>query len=376
MTLSSFITTQREQILEAWESDAAARFSQAESGSVVPWRDHLGALLYAIARDLDAESRTSPAGSARSAQRDAWENVKALAEKHGADRAHGGMTLKQMVTEFPALRSAVTQLWFRSLPAATSDDLVDLIRFDEAVDLSLTQSVSEFMDRLNRSRETFLGILGHDLRNPLSTIISAGRLIAEDGLDAATTRDMASRIVSTGERMHQLVVDLLDFTRTRFSGHMPIQRRECDLAQTVKRVAGEFTTSHPRRAVHVRVSGDLRGHWDDMRMSQAVANLLGNAVDHGADGTPVEISTSANESEVAIAVHNDGPPIEKERHEQLFEPFSTMRAGDTKHHDPRHLGLGLYITKAIVAGHNGHIDVDSSAQHGTTFTVHLPRRTE
>src|SRR5262245_8470167 len=278
-----------------------------------------------------------------------------------------------MVPEFPALRLSVTRLWLRSLTSVTARDLDDLIRFDEALDLALTRSVSEFMDRLNRSRENFLGILGHDLRDPLSTIVTAAKLMLEEGFDQSTMPDLAGRIVRTAERLHQLVFDLLDFTRTRVGGQMPIRRRETDLGRTVRNVADEFASSHPERPVHINVSGDLNGSWDEKRMSQAIGNLLANAVHHGAEDKPIDVSASADDREVEIAVHNEGPPIPQERHSRLFEPLNSAGARGAQARGTSHLGLGLYIANAIVSGHKGRIDVDSSSERGTTFTIHLPR---
>jgi signal transduction histidine kinase len=373
MKLSSFIETHQEEILEAWESDAFRPVPRPSAVSFAPLRDHLGELLRAIARDLEAGG---PGGEAREGtqERATWTNVKAVAEKHGAQRQNQGIPLKHMVPEFPALRRSVTRLWLRSLTSVTPRDLDDLIRFDEALDLSLTLSIAEFMDRLNRSRENFLGILGHDLRDPLSTIVTAAKLMLEDGFDQSTVPDVAGRIVRTGERMHHLIVDLLDFTRARVGGQMPIERRETDLARAVRNVADEFASSHPDRPVHIQMSGDMSGRWDEQRMSQAIGNLLANAVHHGAQDKPIDVSASADEREVAIAVHNEGPPIPKQRRSSLFEPWNATEPQGAEGRETNHLGLGLYIANAIVSGHEGRIDVDSSSERGTTFTIHLPRQ--
>ena len=198
-----------------------------------------------------------------------------------------------MVPEFPALRSCTSHLWLASHHATTSEDIADLMRFDEAIDFALTSSVAEFMERLNRSRETFLGILGHDLRDPLSTIITGAKLLHQEDLDQARTRDVAGRISATGERMQQLVADLLDFTQTRLGGRMSIQRRRGDLGSVVRAVADEFTTSHPNHAIRVDVAGDISGQWDTKRIGQAVGNLLGNALHHGRAASPIEVSAKA-----------------------------------------------------------------------------------
>ena len=370
MSLSSFIAAHREEILKAWEAGAPTRFPRAQEESFAPLRDNLAELLDAIAQDLDGSTR---ADDSHIDQTRAWTHVKAVAEKHGEGRAHAGISVKHMVPEFPALRSSVARLWLESLSSVTKRDLVDLIEFDAGLDLALMHAVSKFMDQLTTSRVTFLSILGHDLRDPLSTVISAARLMLEEGFDPAKMPDVAKRIVRTGERMHHLVVDLLDFTRSRVSGKMPIQRHESDLGHTIRTAADEFSTSHPERALNIDVSGDLHGSWDDRRMSQAIGNLLANAVHHGAQDKPIDISTWADESEVAIAVHNEGPPIPKERRGQLFDPLNVVRERETTGRNSGHLGLGLYIAKAIVSGHRGQIDVDSSSERGTTFTIHLPR---
>jgi hypothetical protein len=372
MNLSSFIAAHREEILRAWEESASTRFRSADEVSFAPLRDNLGELLDAIAQDLNGRA---PADDSRTNQtrEHAWTHVKAIAEKHGEGRAHEGISLKQMVPEFPALRASVNRLWLASLPSMTKRDLLDLVEFDAGLDLALMHAVSTFMDQLTRSRVTFLSILGHDLRDPLFTVISAAKLMLEEGFDPAKMHDVASRIVRTGERMHQLVIDLLDFTRSRISGQMPIQRRESDLGHTVRNVADEFSSSHPERALNIEVSGDLHGAWDDKRMSQAIGNLLANAVHHGAEDKPIDISTWGDETEVAIAVHNEGPPIPEERRGQLFDPLNVVREREATGRDSGHLGLGLYIAKAIVSGHRGQIEVDSSPERGTTFTIHLPR---
>ena len=373
MKLASFIASNRELILEAWQHDAVNRAPPEDHGGVGRLRDHLGELLVAIATDLEA---ADSGGSLEGHDRARWSSVEALATKHGAGRADDGFTVTQLVPEFPALRFCASHLWFESQQQVTTEDLADLVRFDEAIDFALTCSVDEFMERLNRSRETFLGVLGHDLRDPLSTMITGAKLLREDNIDERTRCDIAGRIASTGERMQQLVADLLDFTQARLGGRMPIERRDADLARVVRAVADEFASSHPDRPIRLDVTGDVNGCWDAKRVSQAVGNLLGNALHHGAAASPIDVSARADEVEATIVVHNEGPAIPADKQSHLFEPISPAKpnTNDTRH--AKHLGLGLYITKAIVTGHGGRIDVDSSPMRGTTFTVHLPRHSD
>jgi signal transduction histidine kinase len=249
------------------------------------------------------------------------------------------------------------------------------VRFDDALDAALTKSISEFATWLDGSREKFLGILGHDLRNPLSAIIGAAHLINDSPKSNANeeVRFLTGRIIHSGERMHRMLVDLLDFARMRLGGTMPIERRATDLEKALRNLAEEFSISHPQRPLRVEINGDLRGRWDDQRINQAVANLLGNAANHGTPNTPIILGARSCAQDVSISVHNEGPPIPPERRDQIFEPL--VRGSERSHAsgDRSSIGLGLYIAKAIVTGHGGRIEVDSSAKKGTTFTIHLPR---
>ncbi|HEY2162382.1 MAG TPA: sensor histidine kinase, partial [Gemmatimonadaceae bacterium] len=278
MHLVSFISSHRDAILAAWEKDARSRILADHDIDIVQLRDHLGELLDSVARDLGAH-RHAPVDSVDHGPTGTLNRVEAVAEMHGARRAQQGMTVKQVVSEFPILRSCVMRLWLQSRPPSytTAADLDDVIRFDEAIDRALTESVGEFMDRLDRSRDTFLGILGHDLRDPLSTVIAGGKLLLESGLDQEQARDVLQRIVGTGERMNHLVADLLDAVRTQLGGQMPIQRRDADLGATIRNIANEFATARPDRKINLSLSGDARGYWDDRRVGQAVANLVTNA---------------------------------------------------------------------------------------------------
>jgi signal transduction histidine kinase len=122
----------------------------------------------------------------------------------------------------------------------------------------------------------------------------------------------------------------------------------------------------------VSKTGDLRGAWDRERLLQALVNLVSNAVHHGAADRPIAVSAAGAADEVTIAVHNEGPPIESDRIDHLFDAMKAIEPGGVR--DRRHLGLGLYIVDKIVAAHAGRIEVRSSKTEGTTFTMHLPRR--
>jgi PAS domain S-box-containing protein len=216
-----------------------------------------------------------------------------------------------------------------------------------------------------------LGIVGHDLRNPLSAVVLAARLL-ERHVDASPeVRGLAERIRRAADRMDSIVAVLLDYTRVRSGQGIPIRPSECLLDALVLSVVEECAAARPGREVRTSADGDGAGRWDRDRIGQVVQNLVSNALDHGPQHEPVEVAFRGFEREVELAVRNTGPPIPPEILPRLFDPFRRAEAPQELRHQG--LGLGLFIARAIVDAHGGWIAARSSGGEGTVFTVRLPR---
>ncbi|WNG34472.1 PAS domain S-box protein [Archangium violaceum] len=218
-------------------------------------------------------------------------------------------------------------------------------------------------------REDVVAIVSHDLRNPLNAItLSATALLKREDVDERSTKAV-SRIYAAAERASGMICDLLDFTQARVSG-IPVQPAPLDFHEHVHRVVEEVQLAWPERHITFHAHGDGRGEWDEGRLAQVVTNLVGNALQHSPAGTPVRVSTWDEGQDVRLEVHNEGDPIPSELRTMLFEPYQRgQEAGEGR----GSLGLGLYITRQIVLGHGGTLDVQSTEDEGTTFTVRLPR---
>jgi signal transduction histidine kinase len=219
--------------------------------------------------------------------------------------------------------------------------------------------------RAIRERDRYIGVLGHDLRNPLAAIRMGLQLLLQSQTVSGRDRGRVARMVGTADRMHDMIRDLLDFTRSSV-GSFPHRPVATDLRHLCDAAVDELRAVHPERTITVDVTEDLTGVWDPDRLKQALLNLLGNAIDHGGDG-PVSIRIEGAGQDVVVTVHNDGEPIPASVLPVLFEPF---RRGDGS---PHGLGLGLYIVREIVRSHGGAIEVHSSASEGTTFVSRWPR---
>lgn len=377
MRLADFIERNREPIMAEWEAFARTCAPASGSMDVAALRDHANEMLTVIAADLRTpqtgrEQSEKSKGDAPSLE----PQGKTAAEKHGAGRAESGFTTDQMVSEYRALRASVIRLWTRAQGEIVPADLEDLTRFNEAIDQSLAESITRYTEDLDQSKETFLAILGHDLRNPLGAIsMSAGFMLDTHELQEPHLTLM-TRIASSAKRMNQLIGDLLDFTRSRLGGGIPIVRADMNVGKVVHDVVDEIKAAHPQRTIQVDARGALHGKWDCARMSQVLTNLIGNALEHGSDRSVVTVNVHGDEKEVTIAVHNRGPAIPADQLNGIFNPMKRSEGTGSGggRGQSENLGLGLYIAERIVNAHNGTIEVDSSEERGTTFTVHLPRQ--
>lgn len=374
--LADFIAANREPILAEWE--AFARTCTPASGvmDIPALRDHANEMLTVIAADLrspqgkDVQMEKSK-GNAPTGDPDA----STAAGEHGAGRAESGFTVEQMVSEYRALRASVIQLWVRARGELGPADLDDLTRFNEAIDQSLAESITRYSEELGYSRDMFLAILGHDLRTPLGAVLTSAKFMLEtQGLEEPSLT-LTTRIAASSTRMVQMVGDLLDFTRSRLGGGIPVDRADMSMARAVHDVVDELGAAHPGCTLQVDTHGAQRGEWDCARITQVVSNLVGNALEHGSPGTVVRVDVQGGDDETTVAVHNSGPVLTAEQLNGIFNPMKPRESGGRTARDGPggNLGLGLYIAERIVHAHRGRIEVESSEERGTTFTVHLPR---
>jgi len=370
--LADFIVANRAAILAEWVEFAKTCSPAGGSMGRTGLSDHAGEMLSVIAGDLKTpQGKQAQAEKSKGQAPASGPEGSTAAEKHGKGRAESGFSLDEMVAEYRALRASVVRLWTKEKGEIRSTDLEDLTRFNEAIDQSLTESITQFTRDLDNSKEMFLAILGHDLRTPIGAIMTSAAFMVETKELVEPYLTLTSRIVSSASRMNQMVGALLDFTRSRLGGGIPITRAPMNMGKTVHDVVSEIEAAHPGRKIEVNARGSLKGDWDCARISQVLTNLIGNALEHGSDRTIVNVDVFADDSELAMAIHNRGAAIPTD---QVDGIFGAMKKQENTGNQSGNLGLGLYIADQIVRAHNGKISVESSEDRGTTFTVTLPRQ--
>lgn len=218
-------------------------------------------------------------------------------------------------------------------------------------------------------RERIIGIIGHDLRNPLNTMIMACGLLISHGALSQEDARLVHRVVDSGHRMSRMIEQLVEFTRARLGGGFVLALRPSDLGQICENIAAELRISASAQ-IHVTTKGDVTGIWDADRLAEVVSNIAGNAVEHATPGTAVEIRVFAEGETMVTEIENHGPCIPPDLLPTIFTAF--RRATAKANREAGHLGLGLYIANEIVRSHGGNL-VARSSDETTTFAMRLPR---
>lgn len=373
MRLADFIHSEMQAILANWEAFAATQLPAAQHMQPLALRDHAQQILEAVARDLrtlqgrDAQTQKSlglaPVLSAA---------PETAAQTHAVLRATSGFDINQLAAEYRALRASVLRLWTDAFPHAEGTRLEDMIRFNEAIDQALGESIAFFSRRVERSRNLLLGMLGHDMRSPLQTIVMTSSYLSALNAGAEVSK-AASRLINSGAQMKALLDDLLDFNRTQLGLGINVSPKPVDLARLFVDELDRIRAAQPGRDIKLLVSGDCFGEWDPLRLQQLLANLTLNAINYGTAGTPVQVTLRGDEADVTFEVRNSGPAIDRETLSSIFDPL-TRGLGQVEHdRTSGNLGLGLYIAQEIAKGHRGDIRARSDSTD-TVFSVRLPRR--
>jgi signal transduction histidine kinase len=217
-----------------------------------------------------------------------------------------------------------------------------------------------------------LGMVGHDLRNPLSVISMSVAQLARSSSSGDRSQAWLSRITAATNRMERMIRDLLDGSRIELGIALPLDIRKGDADQSCWRIIEDFRASNPNREIRYEPGDIGEVDWDPDRIEQVLENLVGNALKYSPERTPVRLGWTRAQSEIVVEVVNDGAPIPGSLLPHLFEPFQRGEHQDTAR-SRNGIGLGLYIVRHIVRQHGGTIAVQSSAETGTKFTLTLPQ---
>lgn len=370
MRFSAFIRENIEQIIAEWEAFARTLLPAAKTMSTLALRNHCRGILLVIANDMET-GQTPGERSVKSKQlMPAGGAVETAAAAHGALRQIAGFDLLQLVGEFRALRASVLALWRRRTAVDNADAaLEEVARFNEGIDQALAESI----ERYSTDISSFLAVVGHDLRSPLWVIQGSSEILASPGLDDSKRSEAMTRVRRSIQSMGRLISDLLEYAGTQLGHGISLRRSPCDLGPICTDAVDAIQSIYPERKFALSLSGDLQVHADAPKMEQVLLNLLNNAVQHGDSEAPVSLKVSGRQDEVVLEVANPGPPIPIAALHTILDPKVLVPTARSEPHDHPYtgLGMGLFIVREIVNGHDGTITVASAEE--TVFKVTLPR---
>lgn len=374
MNLSAFIRSRMTEIVAEWTAFAKQIAPSEEEMSDMALTDHAEDILCAIAIDIEtAQSKHQQQEKSRG------EKVGSLAEEsaaaiHGRLRQESHFTLLQLSSEFRALRATVLRLWLPSVQQMSDTTMYEMVRFNEAIDQALAESIATYCEKADRTRDMFLAVLGHDLRAPLANVSLLGDLLARTGVPQNQVATLAQKAKRNALVMSAMVTDLLGFARLQLRAGMPAERLPLDALEVCNAAVADARAMYPSSTILFDYIGDLSGSFDGVRLRQLVTNLLINAAQHGSTDSNVRLDAVGSDDAITLSVTNWGIVIPEESIKSIFQPLVQLVSDSDDECRPKtSLGLGLFIAQETVAAHNGTISVTSSETDGTVFSVRFPR---
>jgi signal transduction histidine kinase len=369
MRLSEFLRQSSDLIVE--HSVEFARSLEPLSNPTINTavlRNHLPLVLEAIAADLD-QPQSRAAGILKSEGRAVHLDDESAAEIHGRMRAEIGLSIAEVVAEYRVLRAVVIRLWVDGQQALKEEDIPDLIRFNEAIDQAITESVAFHTLAVARWRDMMLAVVSHDLRGPVQAILSTSQVLSSKA--AELYAPYVGAITRSVHRLTGLLDSLLDYSKVRLGEGLPLERRLVDLAAACESELELLRAVLPAK-IEFSATGPTIGQFDAGRVREALANLVSNAVQYRLPDSVIRVIIEGSADSVYLAVINEGEVIAPEVLRTLFEPLRQREKGPNAA-ARRNLGIGLFVVREIAKAHGG--DVAAVASNGEiTFSMLLPRQ--
>lgn len=375
--LGALLLAQKEVLMRQWTARVLADPEVPEANRLTEpeLRDHIPTFIDELAAKMTGHAFSPPpaeVGSGESVGRSLGANGTATA--HARQRFAQRYATSAALRELSHFRAVVIELCFREA-IVLRHDTAQLLH--AAIDGAMGKAATE-IERNGQSalreevavRERFMAILTHDLRTPLQAVGMATHLLLEqDPTDGQAS--YLRRIVRSAQRAERMIEDMLDLARARLGGGLSINAESTDAHEICRRVIEEAQLANPKRRLSFVPEGNGQGLFDPGRVAQVASNLVSNALVYSPEGSVVTVASRGLEADrVTIEVHNEGSPIPAEELSTLFEPF---RRGMHGAGASKGLGLGLFIARELALCHGGTLDVASSPERGTVFTLVLPR---
>ena len=360
MRLSDFINANVRILVDDWELFAQTLLPAAGHMDSLALRDHAKQILLAIAEDISSwQSVSDSVDKSHGWNFRAAHVAETAAEIHGSLRQQHGFNMVQLAAEFRALRSSVLRLW-----GARSEDSAayaeDVQRFNEAIDQALAESIDRFTTDVDRGRNLFLGILGHDIKTPLSAATLTAESLARRHMHDQEVLKLVLRIQRNVGTIGKVVTDLLEFVQIDLGTEMTLNKTMEDFGELTATAIDDYSTVHPEPEIRFSSSSDVTGLWDDIRVRQLLRTLIDNANSSGSPQAVIHVQVSRQGDDAVVTVGNEGSAIAAPVMDTLFDPLVRDDASTGGAANESKLGIDLYLARQIVLAHGGSISAAST----------------
>ena len=376
LRIFNFINEHLLRINKAWQAHAKLSSAGGANSTSQALHGHAKNILRALARDLEgmpsqeqAENAIAPLSFGKASE--TFLVVQAALQKTDA------IDLAQFTMELGALRAVILKLSLAE-NLQEPETASDIVHFNQLIDELLAAVAAQFSTSMDRSRNTLLAILGHDLRTPLGGIKMAADYLSMTGLLSEKQSEAVDSIKRCSLLMSMTISDLSEYAKSSLGGAIPLIAASADISSVCRDALSEVSAVHPDCEFRLEESGNLDAYVDGAKLRRAFSILLHNAVRNGTRRRPIELIVNGGEDAVIVQVINHGPVISDRELQSAFDPMLRILLGqegqDKGSGTPiTNIGTGLFIAKRIVLAHSGKIEAASSESAGTVFTVTLPR---
>lgn len=372
MKLSVFIRENISEIMSEWMTFARKNAPDEGEMTDLALKDHAQEILNAIALDIETHQSTEQQYEKSQGGQDDNRGDSA-ASIHGELRQASNFSLLQLSSEFRALRATVLRLWLPKVHVMSEVRMLEMIRFNEAIDQALAESIVTYSAKTDRTRDLFLAVLGHDLRAPLATVASIGSILSHGKPPIEKLMNLGQMMLRSTRLMSSMVTDLLGFAALQMGPGMPTEKTLINILDVCEAAAIDAQAMYPNTKIECNPC-NFHGYFDAVRLQQLLTNLLINAAQYSQPDRNVILEATEVESEIIFSVINFGQVIPPESLIEIFKPLVQLKSKNEKESGLKtSLGLGLFIASEITRSHDGKIAVTSDDSNGTVFKVTLPK---
>ena len=352
-----------ERIMQLWEKRSRDEISSSMHQNSLVLQDSLPLYLDQLVDELSTRIVRTPARVTA----DEIESTR-IGKKHGRERAgYADYSMSQLIFEYHILRQVIFQVLEEEAPLEVNERDIIIGSIEQAVNDAATQ----FSETLQDIQELLMVTITHDLRGPINVVKMGTQLIRQRLEEGDTHIHVSARMMSAIDRLDSMIQNLLDASRLRAGQGLKLKFEECDLERLVKTIVEDMSFTHGERFVVVSDSA-VKSWCSHKEIRRVIENLATNAVKYGAPDRPITLTLQQTETQISLAVHNEGDPIALSAQSILFQQFRRT----THAEDQTGWGLGLFLAKSLTEAHQGTLEVESAEGRGTSFIIKLPKSSQ